>query len=128
MAVTQSSSLHTWDRLIIDIKDHVYHYEIKDPKTWDKSRELLIDSIGCAILAINTSKECKAIVGPFVAGTSVEGGCRVPGTSHVLDPVKGAWDLGSLIRWLDFNDCMGGADWGHITGMQISSVLYVHNY
>ena len=56
---------------------------------------------------------CKNLLGPYIEGTQVPGGVRVPGTKHVLDPVKGAWDIGAIIRWLDFNDTWLAAEWGH---------------
>lgn len=121
ISTTPSTQAHLppWDDLIVEIKDYVFHYNINNPTAWRRAREVLIDTIGCAILAVSTSSECKSLVGPYVPGTTTANGFKLPGTSFVLDPVKGAWDMGSMIRWLDFNDCMGGVDWGHISGKSL---------
>ena len=71
-----------------------------------------MDTLGCGLLAL-TFPDCKNLLGPYLEGTTVPGGVRVPGTKHVLDPVKGAWDIGAIIRWLDFNDTWLAAEWGH---------------
>ena len=71
-----------------------------------------MDTIGCGLLALNF-KDCEKLLGPYVEGTSVPNGVRVPGTKYTLDPVKGAWDIGAIIRWLDFNDTWLAAEWGH---------------
>lgn len=115
--------LPPWDQLIIDIKNYVFHYKITNPTAWRRSREVLLDTMGCAVLAANTSSECKTLLGPFIPGTEVSYGFRLPGTSFVLDPVKGAWDMGTMIRWLDFNDCIGGVDWGHPSGKYFNHKL-----
>ncbi len=72
----------------------------------------LVDSIGCALLALNYPA-CTRLLGPYVEGTVVPNGSRVPGTEFVLDPVKAAFDIGACIRWLDFNDTWLAAEWGH---------------
>ena len=71
-----------------------------------------MDTLGCGLLAL-TFSDCKDLLGPYVENTSVPNGVRVPGTKYVLDPVKGAWDIGAIIRWLDFNDTWLAAEWGH---------------
>ena len=71
-----------------------------------------MDTLGCGLLAL-TFDDCKNLLGPYVENTQVPGGVRVPGTKHVLDPVKGAWDIGAMVRWLDFNDTWLAAEWGH---------------
>jgi len=71
-----------------------------------------MDTLGCGLLAL-TFPDCVKLLGPYVEDTEVPGGVRVPGTKHVLDPVKGAWDIGAIIRWLDFNDTWLAAEWGH---------------
>jgi 2-methylcitrate dehydratase len=76
------------------------------------AHHVLIDSIGCALLALNFP-ECVKLLGPIVPGTIVANGSRVPGTDFVLDPVKAAFDIGAGIRWLDFNDTWLAAEWGH---------------
>ncbi|CZT10023.1 related to 2-methylcitrate dehydratase (PrpD) [Rhynchosporium agropyri] len=124
---TRSNNLPDWDQLIVVIKDYVFHYEIENATAWKRSREILLDTIGVAILAVKTSAECKALLGPFVPGVQCPNGFRLPGTSFVLDPVKGAWDMGTMIRWLDFNDCIGGVDWGHPSD-NLGSILSVSDW
>ncbi len=77
-----------------------------------KAHECLADSLGCAMLALRC-RECTKLLGPLVPGTKVPRGARVPGTNFVLDPVKAAFDLGCMIRWLDYNDTWLAAEWGH---------------
>ncbi len=71
-----------------------------------------MDSLGCAFLSLR-HPECARLLGPLVEGTNVSGGAHVPGTSYRLDPVQAAWDIGCMIRWLDFNDTWLAAEWGH---------------
>jgi 2-methylcitrate dehydratase len=72
----------------------------------------LADSLGCAILALKYP-QCTKLLGPVVAGTVVPGGAKVPGTSFTLDPIRAAFNIGTMIRWLDFNDTWLAAEWGH---------------
>ena len=79
---------------------------------FDTARLCLIDSIGCALLALNYPA-CTKLLGPYVPGSQTQGGARVPGTNLELDPVKAAFDIGAAVRWLDFNDTWLAAEWGH---------------
>ena len=81
-------------------------------ETRETARLVLADSLGCAALA-STHDACRRLLGPIVPGTSVPNGARVPATSFELDPVKAAFDIGALIRWLDYNDTWLAAEWGH---------------
>ena len=76
------------------------------------ARLTLMDSIGCALLALKYPS-CTKLLGPVVHGTTVPNGVRVPGTTYQLDPIKAAFDIGTLIRWLDYNDTWLAAEWGH---------------
>jgi 2-methylcitrate dehydratase len=78
----------------------------------DTACYVLMDALGCALLALGFP-DCTRLLGPVVPGTVVPDGVRVPGTGFVLDPVKGAFDIGTLIRWLDYNDTWLAAEWGH---------------
>ena len=100
------------DRELADIADYVCDYEIQSDEALDTARNCLIDSLGCALLALRYP-ECTKHLGPLVPGTLVPHGARVPGTQFQLDPVKAAWDIGVLVRWLDFNDTWLAAEWGH---------------
>jgi len=91
------------DEELVDIANYVCDYEIESAEAYDTARNCLMDSLGCALLALQYP-ECTKHLGPIVQGTVVPNGAKVPGTSFQLDPVKAAWDIGALVRWLDFND------------------------
>lgn len=101
-----------YDQVIQDIADYVINYEVTSDEALDTARNCLMDTLGCGLLALRFP-ECTKHLGPIVHGTSVPNGARVPGTQFVLDPVKAAWDIGCIIRWLDFNDTWLAAEWGH---------------
>ena len=109
----ESKRSDAYDQIIVDITKYVFHYQIDNSKAWEKSRLALLDALGCAVETVSTSAECMKLVGPVVPKITVPGGFKLPGTSYQLDPVKGAFDLGTLIRYLDHNDAYGGAEWGH---------------
>ena len=100
------------DDVLVKIADYVLDKNIESAEAYVTARNCLMDTLGCGLLAL-TFPDCKNLLGPYVEGTEVPGGVRVPGTNHVLDPVKGAWDIGAIIRWLDFNDTWLAAEWGH---------------
>ena len=100
------------DDVLTKIADYVIDKEIESSEAYNTARYCLMDTLGCGLLAL-TFNDCRNLLGPYVEGTTVPGGVRVPGTDHVLDPVKGAWDIGAIIRWLDFNDTWLAAEWGH---------------
>lgn len=79
---------------------------------FDTARWILLDTLGCGLEGLRF-KECTKLLGPIVPGTVVPNGTKVPGTPFVLDPVNGAFNIGAMIRWLDFNDCWLAAEWGH---------------
>ena len=100
------------DELIVQIADYVMGYEIQSDEVYETAKSCLIDTLGCGLLALSFPA-CTKLLGPVIEGTEVPNGVRVPGTSHLLDPVKGAFDIGCIIRWLDFNDTWLAAEWGH---------------
>ena len=100
------------DDVLVKIADYVLSKDIESSEAYNTARNCLMDTLGCGLLAL-TFPDCKNLLGPYIKGTEVPGGVRVPGTKHVLDPVKGAWDIGVIIRWLDFNDTWLAAEWGH---------------
>ena len=100
------------DQVLVDIADYVCDYEIQSKEAYDTARNCLMDSLGCGLLALRYP-ECRKLLGPRVEGTIVPSGARVPGTQFRLDPVKAAWDIGCIIRWLDYNDTWLAAEWGH---------------
>lgn len=115
-----------YDEIITAIADYVLDKEIDSKEAFETARYVLMDSISCAILALEYP-ECTKMLGPHVKGTVVPNGVRVPGTSHVLDPVKGAFDIGVLIRWLDYNDTWLAAEWGHPSD-NLGSILAIADY
>ena len=94
------------------IADYVLDYRVDSREALDTARHCLLDTLGCGLLALRFP-ECTKHLGPLVEGTVVPNGARVPGTQFRLDPVKAAWDIGCIIRWLDYNDTWLAAEWGH---------------
>jgi 2-methylcitrate dehydratase len=100
------------DPLTAELAEYALHPPAFSDETYATARLALADALGCAALA-STHGECARLLGPFVAGTRVPHGSRVPATDFELDPVKAAFDTGTLIRWLDYNDTWLAAEWGH---------------
>ena len=94
------------------IADYVCDYRVESAEALDTARNCLMDSLGCALLALQYP-ECSKHLGPVVSGTVVPNGSRVPGTQFQLDPIQAAFNIGALVRWLDFNDTWLAAEWGH---------------
>lgn len=101
-----------YDDVLQEIADYVLNFNVDSHEALDTARNCLIDTLGCGLLALRFP-ECTKHLGPIVEGTTVPHGARVPGTSFRLDPVKAAWDIGCIIRWLDYNDTWLAAEWGH---------------
>lgn len=116
----------TYDPAITLIADYLCHTPITNNEAYDTARACLADTIGCGILALKYP-ECTKLLGPIVPGTIVPNGCRVPGTSYILDPVLAAFNIGLLIRWLDFNDTWLAAEWGHPSD-NLGGLLAVADY
>ena len=100
------------DRELVDVARYVAQETIQSREAYDTARYCLMDTLGCGFLALRFPA-CTRHLGPIVPGTVVPGGARVPGTDFVLDPVKAAFDIGTMVRWLDFNDTWLAAEWGH---------------
>jgi 2-methylcitrate dehydratase len=100
------------DTVIQDIADYAIGYRIDSHEAYDTARHCFIDTLGCGFEALEYPA-CTKLLGPVVPGTVVPHGARVPGTPYVLDPVQAAFDIGTMIRWLDFNDTWLAAEWGH---------------
>jgi len=100
------------DQVLVDIADYVINYEIKSPLAYETARNCLIDTLGCGLEALEYPA-CTKLLGPIVPGTIVPNGAKVPGTQFQLDPVQAAFNIGAMIRWLDFNDTWLAAEWGH---------------
>lgn len=100
------------DEALQIIAEYTAHKKIDSQEAYDTARACLADSLGCALLALQY-RACTKLLGPVVPGTVVPQGSRVPGTSYILDPVRAAFNIGTMIRWLDFNDAWLAAEWGH---------------
>jgi 2-methylcitrate dehydratase len=100
------------DHVLTDIADYVLNYEVKSELAWSTARACLIDTLGCGLEALEYPA-CTKLLGPLVEGTYVPNGAHVPGTGWQLDPVQAAFNIGAIIRWLDFNDTWLAAEWGH---------------
>ncbi|KAH0541788.1 ATP-binding cassette transporter CGR1 [Glutinoglossum americanum] len=105
-------STQQYDPEIKDITEYIHNYKIDSDLAYDTARFVFLDTLGCGLEALRF-KECTKLLGPTVEGTVVPHGTRVPGTSYRLDPINGAFNIGTMIRWLDYNDCWLAAEWGH---------------
>jgi 2-methylcitrate dehydratase len=100
------------DQVLVDIADYVARYAITSNEAWRTAHYCLLDTLGCGFEALSYPA-CTKLLGPIVPGTVVPNGAKVPGTAYQLDPVQAAFNLGAIIRWLDFNDTWLAAEWGH---------------
>ncbi|MGH8161390.1 MAG: bifunctional 2-methylcitrate dehydratase/aconitate hydratase [Gammaproteobacteria bacterium] len=114
------------EKVLTDIADYVIDYEIKSNEAWETARYDLLDALACSMLALNYPA-CTKLLGPVVSGATLAGGARVPGTNHELDPVQAAFNIGAMIRWLDFNDTWLAAEWGHPSD-NLGGILAVADY
>jgi 2-methylcitrate dehydratase len=100
------------DKVLTDIADYVVGYPVKSKEAYNTARLCLMDTLGCGLEALEYPA-CTKLLGPIVPGTVVPDGARVPGTPWQLDPVTAAFNIGTMVRWLDFNDTWLAAEWGH---------------
>ncbi len=100
------------DGVLLDIADYVTGYSIDSEDAMRTARHCLMDTLGCGLLALSYPA-CTKLLGPVVPGATLAGGARVPGTSYELEPVHAAFNIGAMVRWLDFNDTWLAAEWGH---------------
>ena len=112
MSAHISKSNVPYDKEIIDIVDYVINYEIKSPVAYETAWNCFMDTLGCGLEALEY-EACTKLLGPVAPGLTVANGVKVPGTNYELDPVQGAFNIGAMIRWLDFNDTWLAAEWGH---------------
>ncbi|KAA8911204.1 hypothetical protein TRICI_003926 [Trichomonascus ciferrii] len=114
------------DKVLKDIASYVHNYKVDSDVAWETARLCLLDTLGCGLEGLKYD-QCSRLVGPVVPGTTVPAGTKVPGTSHQLDPVRGAFSIGTTIRWLDYNDCWLAAEWGHPSD-NLGSILAVADW
>ena len=115
-----------YDQVIQTIVDYVLAEPNFSAEAYNTARLCLMDTLGCGLLALRFP-ECTKHLGPIVPGTVVPGGARVPGTPYCLDPVQAAWNIGCIVRWLDYNDTWLAAEWGHPSD-NLGAILAVGDY
>jgi 2-methylcitrate dehydratase len=115
-----------FDTELTAIADYVVNTPINSELAYSTARYCLMDALGCAILALQYP-ECTKLLGPLIPGTTVPFGARVPGTPYILDPVQAAFNIGTLIRWLDYNDTWLASEWGHPSD-NLGAILAVADY
>ncbi|KAL9628301.1 MAG: hypothetical protein Q9164_007326, partial [Protoblastenia rupestris] len=106
------AGVRDFDPEIKDMASYIHNYKIDSDLAYETARYVFLDTLGCGLEALRF-KECTKLLGPTVPGTVIPYGARVPGTPYVLDPINGAFNIGAMIRWLDYNDCWLAAEWGH---------------
>jgi 2-methylcitrate dehydratase len=114
------------DKVLVDIAGYVSKYKIASKEAYATARYCLIDTLGCGLEALGYPA-CTKLLGPIVPGTIVPNGSKVPGTQFQLDPVQAAFNIGAMIRWLDFNDTWLAAEWGHPSD-NLGGILAVADY
>lgn len=123
---TDNNIRPAYDKELLDIADFVVNHPIKSRDAYKTAHLCLLDTLGCGMLAMRYP-QCTKLLGPVVPGTIVPLGARVPGTDFVLDPIQAAFNIGTQIRWLDFNDTWLAAEWGHPSD-NLGGILAVADY
>lgn len=114
------------DKELVAIADYAASAKIDSELAYNTARYCLMDTLGCGILALQY-KACTKLLGPVIPGTTVPVGARVPGTSYMLDPILAAFNIGTIVRWLDFNDTWLAAEWGHPSD-NLGAILAITDY
>ncbi len=114
------------EKVLTDIADYVVDYTIDSSEAYATARYDLMDTLACGMLALGYPA-CTKLLGPVVPGATLEHGARVPGTGYELEPVQAAFNIGAMIRWLDFNDTWLAAEWGHPSD-NLGGILAVADY
>ena len=114
------------DALLVAIADYARDHAITSEQAYETARYCLMDTLACGLQALKYPA-CTKLMGPIVPGATMAGGARVPGTAYELDPVRAAFNIGCMIRWLDFNDTWLAAEWGHPSD-NLGGILAVADY
>ncbi len=114
------------DPVFLKIAEYIAGPSLTSKEAYATARLCLADALGCAVLALQFP-ECRKLLGPLTPGMRIPNGCLIPGTAYILDPVSGAFNIGTLIRWLDYNDTWLAAEWGHPSD-NLGSILAVSDY
>lgn len=126
-AAILDASRADFDKVIQDIVDYVLNYDFsQSQEAMETARFCWMDSIGCGLFALSYPA-CTKMLGPIVPGAGMDNGARVPGTSYELDPIRAAWNIGAMVRWLDFNDTWLAAEWGHPSD-NLGAILALADY
>src|SRR6185369_3264522 len=114
------------DELLVTLADYTRNFKVDSPQAYETAKYCLMDTLACGFQALKYPA-CTRLLGPVVPGATMPGGSRVPGTSYELDPVMGAFSIGAMVRWLDFNDTWLAAEWGHPSD-NLGAILAVADY
>src|SRR6202522_927093 len=114
------------DHLLAAIADYALSYQVKSDLAYETAGYCLMDTLACRFQALKYPA-CTKLMGPVVPGATLKGGARVPGTSYELDPINAAFNIGAMIRWLDFNHAWLAAEWGHPPD-NLGGILAVADY
>ncbi|HEX6639405.1 MAG TPA: bifunctional 2-methylcitrate dehydratase/aconitate hydratase, partial [Steroidobacteraceae bacterium] len=114
------------DDLLVALAEFAKNFRVDSPQAYETARYCLMDTLACGFQALKYPA-CTRLLGPVVPGATMPGGARVPGTSYELDPVMGAFSIGAMVRWLDFNDTWLAAEWGHPSD-NLGAILAVSDY
>jgi 2-methylcitrate dehydratase PrpD len=114
------------DELLVALADYTRNYKVDSLQAYETAKYCLMDTLACGFQALKYPA-CTRLLGPVVPGATLPGGSRVPGTSYELDPVMGAFNIGAMVRWLDFNDTWLAAEWGHPSD-NLGAILAVADY
>ncbi len=114
------------DAVLANIADYARDFQPGSENAYQTAYYCLMDTLACGFQALRYPA-CTRLLGPVVPGAGMAGGARVPGTSHELDPVNAAFNIGAMIRWLDFNDTWLAAEWGHPSD-NLGGILAVADY
>ena len=115
-----------FDKVITDMTEYVLNYKINSSEAIDTARYCLLDSLACGFLAL-AYPACTKLLGPVVPGATLKNGARIPGTAFELEPIQAAFNIGAMVRWLDFNDTWLAAEWGHPSD-NLGALLAVMDY
>ncbi len=114
------------DHVLTAIADYALSYEIGSALAYETAGYCLMDTLACGFQALKYPA-CTKLMGPVVPGATLTNGARVPGTAYELDPITAAFNIGAMIRWLDFNDTWLAAEWGHPSD-NLGGILAVADY
>lgn len=115
-----------YDKLLSLLAEYAVNYKVNSSLAMKTARYCLMDTLGCGILALNYS-QCTKLLGPVVPEAGLPGGARIPGTCYELDPVQAAFNIGTMVRWLDYNDTWLAAEWGHPSD-NLGAILAIADY